>query len=90
LQASTGFGSDVLDDTPLSQELLSREAKVTQDIGNCIVFDGNFGIHRGAMVQRGERFVFQVIFDINRPLSVSERVVRVSRGFALRMLGKGN
>jgi phytanoyl-CoA dioxygenase PhyH len=84
------FGEDILDDTPLSRELLGNEVKLTRDQGNCIVFDGNYGIHRGGLVRSGERFVFQIIFNIAPPLPLSERLLRRGRGMALRMLGKGN
>jgi len=89
-QSCSHFGDDILDESPLSQELLGREVKLTKDVGNCIVFDGNYGIHRGAMVRNGERFVFQVVFDIDRPLPLPTWMFRRSRGIALRMLGKGN
>ncbi|HZP68460.1 MAG TPA: phytanoyl-CoA dioxygenase family protein [Pseudolabrys sp.] len=84
------FGEDILDDTPLSRDLLSKEVKLTRNQGNCIVFDGNYGIHRGGLVRSGERFVFQIIFSIAPPLSLSQWVIRRSRGLAVRMLGKGN
>lgn len=89
-RACSHFGDDILDDTPLSRELLSKEVKVTRNVGNCIVFDGNYGIHRGAMVRNGERFVFQIVFNIAPPLPLFDRLVRRGRGVALRMLGKGN
>lgn len=84
------FGEDILDDTSLSRDLLSKEVKLTRDQGNCIVFDGNYGIHRGGLVRSGERFVFQVIFNIAPASPLSEQLMRQGRGLALRMLGKGN
>ncbi len=89
-QACSHFGDDIMDDTPLSRELLSTEVKMTHDRGNCIVFDGNYGIHRGALVRKGERFVFQVVFEIAPPLPFMTRIKREARGVALRLLGKGN
>lgn len=86
LQGSSHFGDDILDGTPLSEELLSNEVRMTKDIGNCIVFDGNFGIHRGGMVRSGERFVFQVIFDIGPPLDLITGIKRRLRWIALRFL----
>lgn len=86
LQGSSHFGDDVLDGTPLSDELLRNEIRMTKDVGNCIVFDGNYGIHRGALVRSGERFVFQVIFDIAPPPSLMTRLKRQSRWLALKYL----
>jgi hypothetical protein len=84
-QGSSHFGDDILDGSPLSEELLKNEVRMTSDVGNCIVFDGNYGIHRGALVKRGERFVFQVIFDIADSLSPSTYLKRRLRGFALEI-----
>jgi hypothetical protein len=87
-QGSSHFGDDILDGSPLSEELLKNEVRMTNDVGNCIVFDGNYGIHRGAMVKRGERFVFQVIFDIAEPLPVLTYLKARLRGFAIDMREK--
>jgi hypothetical protein len=84
LHGSSHFGDDVVDDTQLSKELLENEVSMTNDVGNCIVFDGNFGIHRGALVRSGERFVFQVGFDINDPLSLTTRLKRWLRWMGLK------
>ncbi|WP_019198162.1 phytanoyl-CoA dioxygenase family protein [Afipia birgiae] len=86
LQGSSHFGDDVLDGTALSDELLRNEIRMTKDVGNCIVFDGNYGIHRGALVRSGERFVFQVIFDIAPPLSLMTRLKLQLRWLALKYL----
>ncbi len=86
LHGSSHFGDDVLDDTKLSQELLSNEIRMTKDVGNCIVFDGNYGIHRGGLVRSGERFVFQVVFDISPPPSFAARTKRRLRWLALKYL----
>jgi hypothetical protein len=85
LQGSSHFGDDILDDTQLSEELLANEVRMTKDIGNCIVFDGNFGIHRGGLVRNGERFVFQVIFDISDPLPLKTKLKLKARWLALRL-----
>jgi hypothetical protein len=87
LQSCTHFGEDVLDDTPLSQELLAREVRLTSDVGNCVVFDGDYGIHRGSTVQRGERFAFQVIFNIEPDTPMLTALNQRARFLAKRMLG---
>jgi hypothetical protein len=86
LQGSSHFGDDVVDGTQLSKDLLENEVLMTKDVGNCIVFDGNFGVHRGGLVRGGERFVFQVIFDIHDPLSLTTRLKQRLRWLALRIL----
>jgi hypothetical protein len=68
-QACSHFGEDIQDDLPLARELLASEIKLTKEAGDCITFDGDYGIHRGALCRSGERLVFQVIFAVqpNRP-----------------------
>lgn len=61
-QGSSHFGDDILDDTPLSNFLLAQEQKFTSDIGNCMLFSGGTTIHRGGMVEKGERWAFQLAF----------------------------
>jgi hypothetical protein len=62
LQGSSHFGDDIIDGSELSKFLLARELRITSDIGNCTLFSGSSTIHRGGMVTRGERWVFQLAF----------------------------
>ncbi|MDQ2901718.1 MAG: hypothetical protein M3Y07_18255 [Acidobacteriota bacterium] len=50
----SAFGSDLLDGSENSERLLDAEYRVTSDKGNVALFD-NLGIHRGALVQEGQR-----------------------------------
>jgi hypothetical protein len=86
LQGCSHFGEDIVDGSPISKELLEKEVRMTSDRGNCVVFDGNYGIHRGANVQEGERFAFQVVFLIDPKLSLRETLRRRLRGLALNLL----
>jgi hypothetical protein len=86
LQACSHFGEDVLDGSEMSAELLKNEVKLTRDVGDCIVFDGDYGIHRGALVRSGERFVFQVIFAVQPQLPKSKAFYNRARAFARRVL----
>lgn len=61
-QGSSHFGDDVVDNTSLSKFLLSRELRLTSDIANCMLFSGHTTIHRGGIVDEGERWVFQLGF----------------------------
>jgi ectoine hydroxylase-related dioxygenase (phytanoyl-CoA dioxygenase family) len=49
-----GFGFDLLDGTPESDELLSLETKFTSDKGQLLLFDSD-GVHRGGNVRKGHR-----------------------------------
>ncbi len=59
---------------------------MTRDVGNCIVFDGDYGIHRGALVKSGERFVFQVIFAIEPDPPKIGALKKRARAIARRVL----
>ncbi|MBI3434489.1 MAG: phytanoyl-CoA dioxygenase family protein [Proteobacteria bacterium] len=64
LRKKADFGGDVLDSSPDATCLKEGHLAVTSDYGNCVVFDGK-GIHRGGMVNKGERrCVFIVLAEI--------------------------
>lgn len=54
LRKKADFGGDVLDGTPASDRLREGQITFTSQYGNCVIFDGH-GIHRGGMVNKGER-----------------------------------
>ncbi|TLG77616.1 hypothetical protein [Methylocystis sp. B8] len=86
LQACSHFGEDITDDTDLSADLLKDEIKLTHDVGNCVVFDGDYGIHRGALAESGERFVFQVIFAVEPEIPKIKALQQRARAIARRLL----
>jgi hypothetical protein len=53
------FGSDLADNVPLNNLLLSREKVFTTADANAVLFDTS-GVHRGAMISRGQRQVLQI------------------------------
>jgi len=61
-RGTSHFGEDVVDNTPLSRTLLARETICTSDKANCIMFDGAQNIHRGGLVQKGERWALQLSY----------------------------
>jgi Phytanoyl-CoA dioxygenase (PhyH) len=89
LQACSHFGEDITDDTQISADLLANEIKITREVGNCVVFDGDYGIHRGALVKSGERLVFQVVFGVEPGIPRSTALKQRARSLA-RSLIKGN
>jgi hypothetical protein len=54
LRKKADFGGDLSDDSPDVQRLREGHFGATSNYGNCVLFDGN-GIHRGGMVNQGER-----------------------------------
>jgi hypothetical protein len=62
-QGTSHFGDDVLPGSDLARDLAAREFKfLSQDRGQVLVFDGGRTLHRGALVQTGERLALQVGF----------------------------
>lgn len=60
LQRKAAFGPDLRDDHPLAPALLAAETRFTTDAADAILFDPD-GVHRGGMVQSGERRVVGVL-----------------------------
>jgi hypothetical protein len=61
------FGDDILSDSDLSEKLRKNEVQVTSKIGNAFVFAGDQGIHRGGLVEKGERWSLQLGFKEAAP-----------------------
>ena len=62
LRGTSHFGEDVVDGTPLSKTLLDREIICTTEETNCVLFDGAQMIHRGGIVEKGERWALQLSY----------------------------
>jgi hypothetical protein len=64
LRKKADFGGDVPDDSSEMQRLREGHFSATSNYGNCILFDGN-GMHRGGMVNKGERrCIFVLLAEI--------------------------
>jgi hypothetical protein len=57
------MGWDVAPDTPLEREMANCEKRMIGPAGTFVVFDGGRLMHRGGLVQSGERIALQVIFS---------------------------
>ena len=56
------FGWDVQPNSNLEKKLVGCEKVMLGQAGKFIIFDGARLLHRGGMVQHGERVALQVIF----------------------------
>jgi hypothetical protein len=83
LRGSTHFGDDILDGTALSDEMLSHEQVFTGPAGTLVIFDGSQGIHRGSLVENGERWAVQLAFrtirDDDPPASTAAPLQRLKQ-----------
>lgn len=55
-------GWEVLPNSELEESLASREVEMLGPKGTYIVFDGSNLLHRGGLIEKGERLVLQVVF----------------------------
>jgi hypothetical protein len=63
LRFNSHMGWDVLPGCDLEEQLVVCEKKMTGPAGTFIVFDGARLLHRGGLIERGERIALQVIFS---------------------------
>lgn len=66
VRVTSHFGDDVEDYGLLSEQLGAAEQTVTNEQGNCMIFDGDKVIHRGGWVRSGDRWVLNVGFRIKQ------------------------
>lgn len=79
LRFNSHLGWDVAPGSELENSLADNERKMTGPAGTFIIFDGARLLHRGGMVQQGERLALQVIFS---DLTLAQRVLgKVKRMF---------
>jgi hypothetical protein len=62
LRGSSHFGDDILPDTDLAATLEKLEVPYLSAGGQTLVFDGPWLLHRGSLVNSGERLSLQVIY----------------------------
>jgi len=80
LRFNSHMGWDVLPGSELEGELASSERKMTGPAGTFIAFDGARLLHRGGLMEDGERVALQVIFS---DITFVERAVsKVKRMFS--------
>jgi len=62
LRFNSHLGWEVLPGSELEKSLAEREIEMLGPAGTFIVFDGSNLLHRGGLIQQGERIVLQVVF----------------------------
>lgn len=77
MQGSGGPGDDILNGTPLSDFLIASERRLVGPAGYLALFAGGETLHRGGVIETGERFALQMIYKA--PPSVAQRASRYLR-----------
>jgi hypothetical protein len=62
LRFNSHFGWDVIPGSELESRMKSEELVMTGSAGKFIVFDGSQLLHRGGLIESGERIALQVVF----------------------------
>lgn len=63
IRFNSHFGWDIVPGSAGEDFILSRQTEVIGPAGTTLVFDGGRLLHRGGLIQSGERIVLQVIFE---------------------------
>lgn len=77
LRFNSHFGWDVLAETELESVIADREEVMIGSPGKFVVFDGSRLLHRGGLIEEGERLVLQVVFWPRTPMT--KRAVRIAK-----------
>ncbi len=82
LRFNAHFGWDVLPSSEIEAQVTGREVVMTGPPGTAIVFDGARLLHRGGLIDSGERIALQVIFGRRTPVETMRLALRyVKTGF---------
>jgi hypothetical protein len=78
LRFNSHMGWDVLPGSELEERLVVCEKKMTGPAGTFIIFDGARLLHRGGLMEQGERIALQVIFsDLTFVQRVAAKIKKV-------------
>ena len=83
MRFNSHFGWDVVPGSAIEKFMLTKETIVTGEAGTSLVFDGGTIVHRGGLIQEGERIVLQVVFG---PGTWADRIKKYSRQIMSRTI----
>jgi hypothetical protein len=87
LRFNSHFGWDILAESELESVIADREEVMLGGPGKFVVFDGSRLLHRGGLIEEGERLVLQVIFWPRIPITT--RAAHISKTL-IHKFGLGN
>jgi hypothetical protein len=78
LRFNSHIGWDILSDSPLEKEMINDEKFLIGKKGTCVIFDGSKILHRGGLINSGERIVLQIVFGpkINILKKIYNKIIR--------------
>lgn len=82
-RGTSHFGDDLQDGDPLLNDILQQQVIAEGKAGSFVLFDGGRGLHRGGLVNSGERLAIQIAFGVTDDRTLTEKVAhKVNRGLA--------
>lgn len=78
MRFNSHFGWEILPESAAERSLCAREQFMVGEAGTYIVFDGARLLHRGGMLEQGERIALQVVFS---KTSMMRRMMRSARAW---------
>ncbi len=76
IRFNSHFGWDIMPGSEAEAVMRKLEKKMTGPAGTFIVFDGARLLHRGGLVNNGERVALQVVFNPTKQTKLRKRIVR--------------
>lgn len=81
MRFNSHFGWDIMPGSEAEKILKEREIKVLGPKGTFLVFDGSSLLHRGGMVENGERIALQVIFSLGKTSKFKKSIKKLIYSF---------
>jgi hypothetical protein len=88
LRFNSHFGWDILADSELEGVISDREEVMLGGPGKFVVFDGSRLLHRGGLIEEGERLVLQVVFWPRIP--ITKRAAQISKAIIRKFRLRNN
>ena len=75
LKFNSHFGNDVIPSSNLEKFILKNEKNLEGNKGTGLIFDGSELLHRGGLIQSGERLVLQAIFGKKQKFKLIKKLL---------------
>ena len=78
LRFNSHIGWDILNNSLLEKEMINDEKFLIGKKGTCVIFDGSKILHRGGLINKGQRIVLQIVFGpkINILKKIYNKIIR--------------
>jgi len=84
IRFNSHFGWDVQPNSELEEDLASMEEVFLGKPGDFIIFDGAQLLHRGGLIESGQRVVLQVVFQVSNPKVRKRVLMNMAQGKLLK------